>query len=146
MKILTLAVCIWLLIAAPALAQEPTPAPPDTPYDFQPIDYQSGEENPAISGLGDIVVSVPFINRFGSIAVTVWTMLDDFAGGGVLGYFVIILLGIVVIKWVATFVYNKPIKEQLDVSKGADVVGEFNPDLGLKTRSFARFIKNRPRF
>lgn len=146
MKAVVLCLLLLLLFPAVALAQEPTPAPPDTPYDFQPIDYQSGEENPAIAGLGDIVVSVPFINRFGSIAVTVWDMLDKFAGGGVLGYLVIILLGLVVIRWVASFVYNKPIKEQLDVSKGADIVGEFNPDLGLKTRSFVRLIKNRPRF
>lgn len=115
-----------------AHAQEPTPDPGfEMPYDFQPVDYESGEENPALAGLGDMIVSVPFLNRFGSIAVTVWDMLDNFAGGGVLGYFVIILLGIVVIKWIAGYVYNKPIRgDVLDLSEGfqmsANVIEQYD--------------------
>lgn len=138
---------LLLLFPAVATAQEPTPAPGfDMPYDFEPVDYASGEENPALAGLGDMIVSVPFLNRFGSIAVTVWSMLDGFAGGGVLGYFVIILLGVVVIKWIAGYVYNKPMTEKLDVSTGADIAGKYDIKLGGKVRSVANLLKNKPRF
>lgn len=149
MKHLILAVLAALLCSHVniAHAQEPTPAPGfDMPYDFEPVDYASGEENPALAGLGDMIVSVPFLNRFGSIAVTVWDMLDNFAGGGVLGYFVIIVLGIVVIKWIAGYVYSKPMTEKLDVSTGADIVGKYDIKLGGKVKSVANLLKNKPRF
>jgi hypothetical protein len=128
-------------------AQEPTPTPNfDMPYNFQPVDFESGEENPVFTGLGDIIADVSFMNRFGSMAVTVWAILDNFAGGGVLGYLVIFLMGLVIIKWAAGFVYNKPISEKLDASAAADVVGDLDPETGRQARRVINIIKNRPRF
>lgn len=141
-------ICALLLArAGPAYAQEPTPTPNfDNPYNFQPVDYESGEDNPALTGLGEMIASVSFINQFGSVAVTVWSILDGFAGGGVLGYLVIILLGVVIIKWIAGFVYSKPITEKFDASAAADVAGDIDPELGRKAKKFVTFMKKRPRF
>ncbi len=149
--------CAWLpqiiialvlaCLPASALAQEPTPTPNfEMPYDFQPVDFEAGEENPALTGLGDMIADVSFMNRFGSMAVTVWAILDNFAGGGVLGYLVVFLMGLVVIKWAASFVYNKPVSEKLDASAAADVAGDLDPELGRQARRFISAIKNRPRF
>lgn len=146
-QIVVICALALLVFAGQAQAQEPTPTPNfDNPYDFQPVDYESGEDNPALTGLGEMIASVSFINQFGSVAVTVWSILDGFAGGGVLGYLVIILLGVVIIKWIAGFVYSKPITEKLDASAAADVAGDIDPELGRKAKKFVTFMKKRPRF
>lgn len=146
-QIIIVILALVCLFPASALAQEPTPTPNfDMPYDFQPVDFESGDPNPALTGLGDMIADVSFINRFGSMAVTVWAILDNFAGGGVLGYLVVFLMGLAVIKWVAGFVYNKPISEKLNVSAAADVAGDIDPELGRKAKKFVTFMKNRPRF
>lgn len=139
-------VLLALFGAGPAHAQEPTPTPNfDNPYDFQPLDYES-DGNPVLTGIGERMGDVSFINLIGSVAVTLWAILDDFAGGGVLGYFVIILLGLVVIRWIASVVYSKPIREDLNVSGAANVAGDIDPELGRKAKKFVTFMKKRPRF
>ncbi len=146
-QIVILCALALLVLAGPALAQEPTPTPNfDNPYDFQPVDYESGEENPALTGLGEMIASVSFINQFGSVAVTVWSILDGFAGGGVLGYLVIFLIGLGIIRWIAGFVYSKPVTEKLDASAAADVAWDIDPELGRKAKKFVTFMKKRPRF
>lgn len=136
---------LLLFSAVPAMAQEPTPEF-EMPYNFDPIDYESGETNPVAVNVGDQIVSVGFINRIGSLAATVWSMLDNFAGGGVLGYFLIVVFGVLVIRWLASFVFSKPMQQSLDLTGTADVVGEYDPNLGKRSRSFVRLIKNKPRF
>jgi hypothetical protein len=113
------------------------------PYDFEPLDYQGGTDPVDLAGL---IGDVSFINLVGSVAVTMWSILDGFAGGGVLGYFVVILLAVVVIRWLASFVYGKPIHEEINLSGAADVVGDVDPDLGKRSRKIVSAIKNRPRF
>jgi hypothetical protein len=125
----------------------------EMPYTFTPVDVSaapSGEgmaADPVSSiGLGNLITDVSFLNRIGSIAATIWTILDNFAGGGVLGYFVIILLAVAVIRWIASFVYNKPINEPLNVSASGDVIGERDQETGQKIKSAVQLAKNRPRF
>jgi hypothetical protein len=146
MKHLLLSLCLLLLFPAVALAQSPTPTPFPNPYNFQPVDFESGEQNPALAGLADMLADVSFINRFGSIAVTVWAILDNFAGGGVLAYAVIIILGLVVIRFVARFVYNKPVNEPLNLTGAADTVGQFDAEAGRRSKTIVRLLKNKPRF
>jgi len=93
-------------LASPAYAQDPDESFPGNPYNFEPADIP--ETDPPIV-LGDLIRDVGFINAVGSYATTIWVILDNFAGGGVLGYFVIFLLGVSVIVFVARYVYNKPI-------------------------------------
>lgn len=118
---LILAVVLVLLTAAPALAQGPTP---EIPYTFEPLDYQTTETNTTAITITDLITGVPFINSLGSYIVTVWAMLDDFAGGGVLGYFVIIICGVWVLKWLSNFVFKKnaysPVEDKSEKSKDKD--------------------------
>lgn len=148
MKIaLILSLLVLLSFPAVALAQEPTPEPGfEMPYEFDPIDYESGETNPVAANVADQLSSVGLINRIGSLAATVWSMLDNFAGGGVLGYFLVVVFAVLVIRWLAGFVFNKPMQQSLDLTGTADVVNEYDPNLGRRSRSFVRLIKNRPRF
>lgn len=143
MKPLFFAVLLVLAIAAPVYAQEPTPEPEITgfsmPYTFEPVDI---EGEPTGINLGSIIGSVPFINKLGSYVVTLWVMLDEFAGGGVLAYFVIILLGIGFIRWVASFVYGQPIHEAIDIP-GFEGVAEPQANRWLKA---VNILKRRPRF
>lgn len=125
----------------------------EMPYVFTPADVLATPSAPGMPGdpaasigIGDLITDVSFLNRIGSIAATIWIILDNFAGGGVLAIFVIILLAVVVIRWIASFVYNKPINEPLHVSASGDVIGEKDPDTGQKVKSFVRQVKNRPRF
>lgn len=144
---LVLSILVLLFGATPALAQEPTPEPGfDMPYNFDPIDYESGETNPVAANIADQLSSVGLINRIGSLAATVWSMLDNFAGGGVLGYFLVVVFGVLVIRWLASFVFNKPMQQSLDLTGTADVVSEYDPNLGRRSRSIVRLLKNRPRF
>lgn len=125
----------------------------EMPYNFTPVDISTPPSgggmpsDPAASiGLGDLITDVSFLNRIGSIVATIWTILDGFAGGGVLAIFVIILLAVVIIRWIASFVYNKPISEPLNVSAAGDVVGDVSPSAGRRIKSLTRQFKNRPRF
>lgn len=104
---LILAVVLAFSAAVPALAQGPTPATPEIPYTFEPLDYETAQTNTTASTITDLITSVPFINSLGSYIVTVWDMLDNFAGGGVLGYFVILICAVWIIKWLSNFVFKK---------------------------------------
>lgn len=105
---LILAVILVVMLTPASHAQGPTP---EIPYTFEPLDYQSTETNTTAIQLTDLMTGVPFINGLGSIMVTVWSILDDFAGGGVLGYFVMIICGVWVIKWLSNFVFKKNASE-----------------------------------
>jgi hypothetical protein len=107
------AISIIIFIPFMVYAQGPTPSPPtpEIPYTFEPLEYQSTETNTTAIHLTDLMTGVPFINGLGSIMVTVWSMLDDFAGGGVLGYFIMIICGVWVIKWLSNFVFKKNASE-----------------------------------
>lgn len=108
----------WLLAApysAPDAALTATYAQTITvPYTFEELDYNKDAEPPIT--LPVVLSSPEFINEFGSIAVTVWALLDEF---GALGYIVIILLAVMVIRGIARFVTNKPAAtEAVDISAG----------------------------
>ncbi len=108
----------WLLAApysAPDAALATTYAQTITvPYTFEELDYNKDAAPPIT--LPVALSSPEFINEFGSIAVTVWALLDEF---GALGYIVIILLAVMVIRGIARFVTNKPAAaESIDVSGG----------------------------
>lgn len=140
-KLITATLFIIIVLApAPALAQGPTP---EIPYDFEPVDYESAP--PTGMNLFDIISSVGFINAMGSYVVTVWAMLDDYAGGGVLGYFVIFLLGLVMIRFVARYVYRKPISgPEANFSQAIDTVEKLDPDgQAAKWAEFGREMNRR---
>jgi len=121
---MTAVLLAFLLFPGLAAAQGPAPTP-DIPYNFEPVDYES--TSPTGLNIGDLIADVSFINALGSYAVTVWAMLDDWAGGGVLGYFVVFLLGLSVIVFIARFVYGKPIRTPAaNVSQAAEVAGELD--------------------
>lgn len=109
MKKLLAALFIFLLLAAPAYAQAPTEDQTfeNDPFDFEVRDYDTGEENAVTTGLLDLLTSADFINEVGSIAVSIWAMLDNFAGGGVFGYYAVIVAGVLVIGWLAAFVMKQ---------------------------------------
>lgn len=146
--IVLLALACCLLPVAPVAAQEPTPDPGfEMPYNFDPVDYESGDQNPVATTITDMVADVSFINRIGSLAATLWSMLDNFAGGGVLGYFLVIVMALWVIRWLAGFVFNKPVmNDKIDLSTGAEIVGDVDPTRGTQARRAVRLLKNRPRF
>lgn len=144
---LVLSILVLLFGATPALAQEPTPEPGfDMPYNFDPIDYESGETNPVAANIADQLSSVGLINRIGSLAATVWDMLDKFAGGGVLGYFLIIVFGVLVIRWLAAFVFGKPIGRVFDASDGVETFVEAqgtytNYQLGVEAGRYDEMVR-----
>lgn len=103
MKTALILILFCLLWPAPALAQPPTP---DIPYEFEPVEIDEGE-NPTAGYVAETISEVGFINMFGSYIVTTWSILDNFAGGGVLAYFTVFLAGVVTIKWLANYVYRR---------------------------------------
>ena len=116
-------IILIVLAAAPVqtYAQEPTPEGPDIPYDIQPVEYESGQTNSVATSLAGMMTSIPFINRLGSIVVTTWKMLDEFAGGGVLAYFAIFIGGLWVIRYLSNFVFEKNVSGNIkSVEKDID--------------------------
>jgi hypothetical protein len=89
------------------------------PYHFEVIDFSSSTapDLPTID-LG----SIDFVNLAGSIAVTLYKMLEDYA---FIGYFVLILVALAVIFWIWTFVTDRPGLASINLSgaidAGADV-------------------------
>lgn len=130
--VLIFCLVILLLPVNLAMAQEPTPDPGfEMPYDFDPIDYQSGAENPVAANIQDRLEDVDIISRIGSVTATIISMLENFAGGGVLMYSLIFVLGLVAIRWLAGFVFGKPIRgDVLDLSEGfqmsANVIEQYD--------------------
>jgi hypothetical protein len=123
-------------------AQEPTPTTVPLPYDFEAMDYneESDLENLELDAL---TTDPGTINSMLSTVVTVWSILDDWAGGGVLGYFVVFLLGLVVIRFAARYVYQKPIRApESRVAKEADEDIEATK-LGKQWSEFGRELNRR---
>ncbi len=109
------------LLPSPALASEPveiasTLAQTTTlPYEFEPLDFETSDAPP----LPEIdLVSVPFINQVGSIALTLFAILDQFQ---VLGIYLVILLAVIVVFWLWTYVTRTPSQVELKVSEGLGI-------------------------
>lgn len=139
------AVLVTLLLTVPAAAQEPTPEPNfDMPYNFQPLDYESGQ--PSGIDLAGLISDVGFINAMGSYVVTMWAMLDDYS---FIGYLVIFLMAIWVLKWAASFVFKKDLMQEIDVGKAAAVIDDSpigDSDIGQAWSQMGRALRKRPRF
>lgn len=110
-----------LALASPALAAEPveiasTLAQTTTlPYEFAPLEFEDSDAPP----LPEIdLVSVPFINQVGSIALTLFAILDQFQ---VLGIYLVILLAVIVVFWLWTYVTRTPSQVELKVSEGLGI-------------------------
>lgn len=121
MKALVLALALALALASPALAAEPveiasTLAQTTTlPYEFAPLEFEDSDAPP----LPEIdLVSVPFINQVGSIALTLFAILDQFQ---VLGIYLVILLAVIVVFWLWTYVTRTPSQVELKVSEGLGI-------------------------
>jgi len=118
-------VCLVILAmifpARPVHAQGPPT--PDIPYTFEPAELEDGPPPVDILSLAG---STENINLIGHNATTVWYILDHFAVGGVLGIFVLFLLAIWCIKWIAGFVYSHPIRsEAINISEHEKEIGDF---------------------
>jgi hypothetical protein len=141
-----IAICLIILLLAPgpALAQGPEPTP-ELPYNFEPMDYES--EAPSEIGLDDLVSDPASINKMGSVVVTTWAMLDDFAGGaGVLGYLVVFLMGLWVLRWAAKYVYNRnTFKDETVKTSDDKEAGEKEADtsLGKQRTAFGKELERR---
>lgn len=110
-----------LALPSPALADEPieiayTLAQTTTiPYEFEPLDFDDPDAPP----LPEIdLVSVPFINQVGSIALTLFAILDQFQ---VLGIYLVIMLAVIVVFWLWTYVTRTPSQVELKVSEGLGI-------------------------
>lgn len=84
------------------------------PYEFEPLDL----DNPDAPQLEIDLVSVPFINQVGSLALTLFALFDKFS---ILGLFLVIMLAVWVIYWLWTYVTGKPSTVTLKLSEGLDV-------------------------
>ena len=126
MKKFFVAIALVFLLAAPAAAQEPTPTPNfDMPYEFEKFDYETDVQIPQID-IFSMVSAPEFIKTIGSAVLTAWDMLiKDYSGGAsIISIFVIILMGIWLIKWIARFVFRKR-----DVGDTAEIdAAEFDAD------------------
>jgi len=146
-KILFVSVMATLLcLPGLAHAQEPTPTPP-TPYTFEPV-IETDDPAPPPVAIDDLLIAPETINSIGSYAVTLWAMLDSFAGGGVLAILVIILAGVGVIRYIAKWVYQKPIKgdSSIEFSRAeADADDVDAPRFGKAWSQFGRELARRKR-
>lgn len=122
--VIILALVSALALASPALASEPveiasTLAQTTTlPYEFAPLDLDDPDAPP----LPEIdMVSVPFINQVGSIALTLFAILDQFQ---VLGIYLVILLAVIVVFWLWTYVTKTPSQVELKVSEGLNIASQ----------------------
>lgn len=140
----TLYLILLFFLACPVTvqAQEPTPTTIPLPYDFEPMTYTK-ETSAAALNLDTLTTDPGTINTMGSTVVTVWSILDDWAGGGVLGYLVVFLLGLVVIRFAARYVYRKPIRgPESRAEKDADEDIEASK-LGRQWSEFGRELNRR---
>jgi hypothetical protein len=135
-------ILLMLLCPMTVQAQEPTPTTIPLPYTFEPLSYTKESDLESLE-LDTLTTDPATINSMGSTVVTIWSILDDWAGGGVLAYFVMFLLGLVVIRWAARYVYSKPIRgEESRAEKEAD--GDVEADtLGRQWSEFGRELNRR---
>lgn len=125
-RLLVIEIVVMLLSPLPALASAPGDVYQDNtrlqataaqtitiPFSFEIIDY-SGYGGPSLPSID--FSTIAFINQAGSIAVTIFSLLDQYY---VLGIFVVILAGLGVIFWLWTTVSGQPSKvERLNLSEG----------------------------
>ena len=84
------------------------------PYEFEPIDFSDSDAPPL--PLPDLV-SVPFINQMGSMALTVFQLIDQFS---IFGKFVLIILSVWVIWWLWSFVTRRSSQITLRLTEGLE--------------------------
>ncbi|NJN95686.1 MAG: hypothetical protein HC875_17025 [Anaerolineales bacterium] len=102
-----------------SFAQSPEPTPDlDLPYHFEPVDF---DENAAPDLPLPSVTTPDFINKVGSYALTVFSLLDKYQ---VLGIFVVIMLGLSCLWWLYSFVTDRPVLPTLNVSGGLDMADQ----------------------
>jgi hypothetical protein len=87
------------------------------PYEFEAIDYSGA----ATEDLDINLTDVSFINQVGSIALTLMSILDNFA---ILGIFVVLLMAIGVVFWIWSLVTETPHTATLNVFNAAEVGAE----------------------
>lgn len=121
---------ITAIEVCPVALPTPTPSPGDEggwlgitevitlPYEFTPIDI-STPSAPSLP-LPDLL-SVPFINQIGSIALTLMALFDQYQ---VLGIFVILLVAMLITFWLWTYVTGTPSQVTLKVSEGVNAAGQ----------------------
>lgn len=88
------------------------------PYHFEVIDF-SGATGPSLPTID--LSSVDFINTVGSIAVTIFSLLDQYA---ILGIFVLILAALGVVWWLFSVVSGRANNTTLNVSGGISAMSD----------------------
>lgn len=126
-KIIT-AILLFLVIVTPAAGagDDTKPKPPDIilltstpaqtitlPYEFEPIDLITSTETLDVN-----LTDVTFINQIGSIGLTLFSILDNFA---ILGIFVVLLAAVGVMFWIWSLVTGTPHTTTLRVFDAAEV-------------------------
>lgn len=135
-----------LTIHGQALAAEPadiryTPVQTSTlPFDFEPVTIGT----PVHQIIPDFFADVSFINQVGSIALTVWEIVDTWS---VIGILVVILLSLRFVWWLYGLVTEQSTSPAVNLSGGlsatADVTGDQTyDDLAQVTRKSTRLLKN----
>jgi hypothetical protein len=120
MKNFIIAMFLFLLIAHPVFADgddsrlTATSAQTITlPYEFEPYEIVTSTATLDVN-----LTDVEFINQIGSIGLTFFSILDDFA---ILGIFVVLMLAIGVIFWVWSVVTETPHTTTLRVFDAVEV-------------------------
>jgi hypothetical protein len=114
---LLIALSLSLSLSLPALAQGPEPTP-DLPYHFEPLEIGDAPHDIPIN-----FTTPDFINKVGSYALTVFTLLDKYQ---VLGIFVVIMLGLSALWWLYSFVTDRPVLPLLNISGAIDAYDGFD--------------------
>lgn len=126
MRRIIIAVLFFLTIVYPVQASGGDTDPPNVvllastsaqtitlPYEFEPYEIVT-----STATLDVDLTDVAFINQVGSIGLTIFSILDEFA---VLGIFVVLMLAIGVILWVWSIVTETPHTTTLRVFDAAEV-------------------------
>jgi len=141
MKHVWIAILLFFIIAVPAYAQEPTPAPgggaidieqDDLPYHFEPITYTT--TGGPISGHLDVFTGASFINLVGSVTLTLFSVVDR---QNVLGIFVVLLLAMLVLWRIYKFTTTSTPGGSLDLSVDTTETDDGEPDEYVMERRYA---------
>lgn len=143
-RVFLILLALLFLQAAPVYAQAPEP---DTGYNFEPKNFDAGAENPVATTLAAQMTDVSFINELGSNFATMMAIMDNFAGGGVLGYFTIFMVGLWVLHWLATYVFKRRLSRYDAAADAVDDRGgrQAEGDLGRSWSKMGRELSRRKR-